>query len=125
MNDALDIVEEQYKQHTKANQKTRTSWVVLFTDAEISSSEIDEIVERTNKMIHSKDIILFAIGTGNNINTTELKRFNPNQPIIFSPSGETLKPLFQWISKSLSKYSKTAQGSKSKTEELDRRYELY
>jgi uncharacterized protein YegL len=125
INKALDDVEESYQYYRDNKTKTKVSWVVLFTDADSNGQNIDKAVQRVNKMVDNEDILIFCIGTGNNIDIDQLKRFDPSKPIIYAPTGETLKPLFQWISKSISQYSQTSTGTRSKTEPVDRRYELY
>lgn len=121
---ALDAVERKKQEYKDAKMSYKAPWIVLLTDADISE-DIDSIVYQTSSLVNARKLTFFAIGTGDEVNVNELKRFNPKSPVIYSPSGEDLVPLFEWLSQSTMTYSQSAEGEKTVTEPLDRRYEIY
>lgn len=119
----LNDLEAKSLEYKKQKLSRKAPWLVLLTDADISE-DIDSVVKRTSSKVNAKELTLFAIGTGDEVNIQQLKRFNPKSPVIFSPTGEDLVPLFEWLSQSTAGYSQSAEGESFKTDPLDRRYEI-
>lgn len=119
----LDDLEKKTEEYKKQKLNRKAPWLVLLTDADISEN-IDAVVARTSSKVNDKKLTMFSIGTGDEVNISELKRFNPKSPVIFSPTGEDLVPLFEWLSQTTAGYSQSAEGETFKTEPVDRRYEI-
>ncbi len=119
----LHDLEKKSQEYKKQKLNRKAPWIVLLTDCDISE-DIDSVVSKTTSLINAKKLTFFAIGTGDEVNISQLKRFNPKSPVIFSPTGEDLVPLFEWLSQSTSGYSQSAEGETFKTDPLDRRYEI-
>ncbi len=123
MTTVLNDIEKKTQEYKRQKLNPKAPWLVLLTDCDISE-DIDALVARTTSLVNAKKLTLFVIGTGDEVNITQLKRFNPKSPVIFSPTGEDLVPLFEWLSQSTAGYSQSAEGESFKTEPLDRRYEI-
>jgi len=121
---AVNATETRKQEYKKQKLSYKAPWIVLLTDADINE-DIDSVVAQTTTLVNARKLTFFAIGTGDEVNINELKRFNPRSPVIFSPTGEDLNPLFEWLSQSTMSYSQSAEGEKFTTEPLDRRYEIY
>lgn len=124
IHEAIENIEEQKKYYKDNGIRYKAPWLVLLTDGDIVPNEIDSAVALTTSKISSKKLTMFSIGTGNEVNIDQLKRFNPSKPVIFSPEEEDLTPLFEWLSQTTSGYSQVGEGEQFQTTELDGRYGL-
>jgi len=118
----LDTKQRDYK---SKNIKSKVPWLVLLSDADVVDSSIDEAVEITSSRVAKKALTLFSIATGNEVNIEQFKRFNPTKPVIYSPTNDSLVDLFEWLSQTAIGFSETKIGESSKSEPLDRRYDLF
>jgi len=107
------------------NIKSKVPWNIILTDCDVVDSSIDEAVEITSSRVAKKALTMFSLATGNEVNIEQLKRFNPTKPVIYSPTNESLVDLFEFLSQTAIGFSETKIGESSKSEPLDRRYDLF
>ena len=124
IHEGINDIEKQKKSYKDNGIRYKAPWLILLTDCDIVPDEIDSAVALTTSKINSKKLTMFSIGTGNEVNIEQLKRFNPSKPVIFSPEEEDLTPLFEWLSQTTAGYSQVGEGEQFQTEQLDNRYGL-
>jgi uncharacterized protein YegL len=114
---------QQREQYYKSNNtKSKKPVIVLLTDCDIPSpSAIDKAVQLTNSLINKGKITMIVIGTGKEVNKEQLKRFDPNSPVLYSPEPEDIVELFKWVSTTLIGYSQVGNGESFKSEAIENR----
>jgi uncharacterized protein YegL len=120
--EAIKDIKQREQYYKSNNTRSKKPVIVLLTDCEISSpSAIDKAVEKTNSLINKGKITMISIGTGKKVNKEQLKRFNKNSPVLYSPEPEDLIELFEWVSTTLIGYSQIGEGESFKSEPIENR----
>ena len=103
----------------KSNKiKFKSSWLFLITDG-YSQEDITPAATKTTKLINQKNLTMIVVGAGTDVDTTELNKFDPVRPVIFSPSTSSIKEVFVWLSHVSIAVSKSNDGEKVTVKPLE------
>jgi len=121
----LDSIHAKREEYKREGTITKVPLAVCITDG-VPSDDITNAAKRCTDLIDRGKLKFLGIGTGDNADMSELKRFNPNGKVIKSPTHNDLKELLVWVSDSLSQASQTAPGEEVQNHaELDSKFTLY
>ena len=90
-------------------------WLVLMTDGQPNGrqEELERAIDRVSEMVTQRKLTVFPIGIGADADMTVLARFSPNRPPL-RLRGLSFKEFFEWLSKSVSRVSRSTPGDKVK-----------
>ncbi|MEM2696065.1 MAG: VWA domain-containing protein [Thermoproteota archaeon] len=113
---ALDKLEQRKTMYKETGVDYHQPWMVLMTDGQ-PTDRIDEAVSRVQALLDSKKLVVFPIGIGPYADLSTLAKFTtPNRPPL-RLKGLSFKEFFVWLSKSVSKVSRSSPTSKIKLDE--------
>jgi uncharacterized protein YegL len=108
VNLALDGLEGRKATYSGSGVLYYQPWLVLMTDGH-PTDDIDRAVSRVVDMVNAKKLTVFPIGIGKDADMTALARFSPNRPPL-RLDGLKFKEFFEWLSKSVSRVSRSTPG---------------
>ena len=111
VNLALDTLEARKSVYSNAGVLYYQPWLVLMTDGQPngSPSELERAVQRVTELASQKKLTVFPIGIGADADMAVLARFSPNRPPL-RLRGLSFKEFFEWLSKSVSRVSRSTPG---------------
>jgi uncharacterized protein YegL len=107
VNLALDSLEKRKATYSASGVLYYQPWLVLMTDGAPTDS-IDLAVKRVVDLVDAKKLTVFPIGIGG-ADMATLARFSPNRPPL-RLDGLRFKEFFEWLSKSVSRVSRSTPG---------------
>jgi|SRR5271157_2874736 len=109
VNLALDLLERRKQEYKRAGVDYFQPWLVLMTDGQPTTSEHISAGSRTCTMEQQGKLVVFPIAIGNAAELSTLAMFsNKNQPLRLK--GLKFRDFFQWLSKSVSRWSQSRPG---------------
>ena len=125
VDEALDALEKKITQYKKDGATFKAPFLLLLTDGE-PSDDITSAASRCASLINKRRLVFMGAGVGDNVNISELKRFNPNGKVVISPKHSDLKELMKWVSYQLSgAVSGVDPSQQGGGYELDPKFKLY
>tara|TARA_Y100000814_G_scaffold248230_1_gene194133 strand:- start:23 stop:694 length:672 start_codon:yes stop_codon:yes gene_type:complete len=110
VNLALDKLQQAKDEYKNAGVDYYQPWMVLMTDGEPTEG-INESVDRVQKLISDKKIVVFPIAIGDYASMETLGKYSPDrQPLKLQ--GLNFSKFFQWLSASVEKVSQSMPGDK-------------
>lgn len=111
VNLALDTLEMRKRLYADNGVLYYQPWLVLMTDGAPngSAAELERAIQRVNDMIGNKKLTIFPIGIGAAADMDVLKRFSPTK-LPLRLQGLSFKEFFEWLSKSVSRVSRSTPG---------------
>lgn len=111
VNLALDTLEARKSVYSGSGVLYYQPWLVLMTDGQPNGDnrELERAVERVTELVNAKKLTVFPIGIGADADMSVLARFSPNQPPL-RLRGLNFKEFFEWLSKSVSRVSRSTPG---------------
>lgn len=111
VNLALDTLEKRKSVYSGSGVLYYQPWLVLMTDGQPNGSpaELERAIQRVTELVASEKLTVFPIGIGGDADMAVLARFSPNR----SPlrlQGLKFKEFFEWLSKSVSRVSRSTPG---------------
>lgn len=115
VNLALDTLEQRKLTYSNAGVLYYQPWLVLMTDGQPNGrlEELERAIDRVTEMVAQKKLTVFPIGIGADADMAVLARFSPNRPPL-RLRGLSFKEFFEWLSKSVSRVSRSTPGDKVK-----------
>lgn len=107
VNLALDSLEKRKATYSGSGVLYYQPWLVLMTDG-APTDNIDLAVKRVVDLVDAKKLTVFPIGIGA-ADMATLGRFSPNRPPL-RLDGLKFKEFFEWLSKSVSRVSRSTPG---------------
>lgn len=108
VNLALDTLEARKTTYSDSGVLYYQPWLVLMTDG-APTDNIELAVNRVTDLVDAKKLTVFPIGIGSGADMTTLARFSPNRPPL-RLDGLKFKEFFEWLSKSVSRVSRSTPG---------------
>jgi uncharacterized protein YegL len=113
---ALDLVEERKADYKADNLEYFRPWFFLLTDGEPTDGHaFDAAVERLNTAERRKQITVFAVGVGGDVNWKTLARVSKDRDPV-KLQGLDFAKMFEWLSNSLSAVSNSSTHGANDTE---------
>lgn len=111
VNLALDTLEQRKSVYSGAGVLYYQPWLVLMTDGQPNGdrTELERAIRRVTDLVSAKKLTLFPIGIGADADMNVLARFSPNRPPL-QLRGLSFKEFFEWLSKSVSRVSRSTPG---------------
>lgn len=111
VNLALDTLEKRKSVYSDAGVLYYQPWLVLMTDGQPNGDPavLDRAVQRVTDLVAARKLTVFPIGIGADADIEVLKRFSPNRPPL-RLRGLSFKEFFEWLSKSVSRVSRSTPG---------------
>ena len=111
VNLALDTLEKRKAVYSEAGVLYYQPWLVLMTDGQPNGSpiELERAVQRVTDLVGQKKLTVFPIGIGSDADMSVLTRFSPSRPPL-RLRGLSFKEFFEWLSKSVSRVSRSTPG---------------
>lgn len=111
VNLALDTLENRKAVYSGSGVLYYQPWLVLMTDGQPNGSphELERAVQRVTDLVAQKKLTVFPIGIGSDADMGVLARFSPNRPPL-RLRGLSFKEFFEWLSKSVSRVSRSTPG---------------
>jgi uncharacterized protein YegL len=111
VNLALDTLEKRKSVYSGAGVLYYQPWLVLMTDGQPngSATELERAIQRVTDLVSQKKLTVFPIGIGADADMDVLARFSPNRPPL-RLRGLSFKEFFEWLSKSVSRVSRSTPG---------------
>ncbi len=111
VNLALDTLEARKSVYSGSGVLYYQPWLVLMTDGQPNGDnrELERAVERVTELVNVKKLTVFPIGIGADADMSVLARFSPNRPPL-RLRGLNFKEFFEWLSKSVSRVSRSTPG---------------
>ncbi|WP_197432500.1 VWA domain-containing protein [Pseudarthrobacter sp. GA104] len=111
VNLALDTLEKRKSTYSNAGVLYYQPWLVLMTDGKPNGrpDELERAVHRVTELVAQKKLTVFPIGIGADADMNVLARFSPNRPPL-RLQGLSFKEFFEWLSKSVSRVSRSTPG---------------
>ena len=112
VNLALDTLEQRKAVYSQAGVLYYQPWLVLMTDGQPNGSgaELERAATRVGAMIAAKKLTVFPIGIGPDADMGVLARFSPAHRPPLRLRGLSFKEFFEWLSKSVSRVSRSTPG---------------
>lgn len=112
VNLALDTLDARKRVYSDNGVLYYQPWLVLMTDGAPngSAAELERAVQRVTDLIGNKKLTIFPIGIGANADMNVLARFSPSKPPL-RLQGLSFKEFFEWLSKSVSRVSRSSPGA--------------
>jgi uncharacterized protein YegL len=111
VNLALDTLEKRKSVYSNAGVLYYQPWLVLMTDGQPNGgpASLERAVQRVTDLVSAKKLTVFPIGIGADADMDVLARFSPNRPPL-RLRGLNFKEFFEWLSKSVSRVSRSTPG---------------
>ncbi len=111
VNLALDTLEKRKSVYSGSGVLYYQPWLVLMTDGQPNGDarELERAVQRVTDLVTAKKLTVFPIGIGSDADMGVLARFSPNRPPL-RLRGLNFKEFFEWLSKSVSRVSRSTPG---------------
>lgn len=111
VNLALDTLEARKSVYSGSGVLYYQPWLVLMTDGQPNGDarELERAVQRVTELVAAKKLTVFPIGIGADADMNVLGRFSPNRPPL-RLLGLNFKEFFEWLSKSVSRVSRSTPG---------------
>lgn len=111
VNLALDTLEKRKSVYSGSGVLYYQPWLVLMTDGQPNGSpaELERAIQRVTELVAAKKLTVFPIGIGSDADMAVLARFSPNRPPL-RLQGLKFKEFFEWLSKSVSRVSRSTPG---------------
>lgn len=111
VNLALDTLEKRKSIYSNAGVLYYQPWLVLMTDGQPNGdyATLERAVQRVTDLVEAKKLTVFPIGIGADADMDVLKRFSPNRDPL-RLRGLSFKEFFEWLSKSVSRVSRSTPG---------------
>lgn len=111
VNLALDTLETRKSVYSGSGVLYYQPWLVLMTDGQPNGDnrELERAVQRVTDLVDAKKLTVFPIGIGTDADMSVLARFSPNRPPL-RLRGLNFKEFFEWLSKSVSRVSRSTPG---------------
>jgi uncharacterized protein YegL len=115
VNLALDTLEKRKAMYSGSGVLYYQPWLVLMTDGQPNGdrAELERAVQRVATMADQRKLVIFPIGIGADADMDVLARFSPNRPPLRLRDLK-FKDFFEWLSKSVSRVSRSTPGDKVK-----------
>ena len=112
VNLALDTLEQRKRVYSQAGVLYYQPWLVLMTDGQPNGSpaELERAAARVGEMIAARKLTVFPIGIGADADMEVLARFSPAHRPPLRLRGLSFKEFFEWLSKSVSRVSRSTPG---------------
>jgi uncharacterized protein YegL len=108
----LDLIEARKETYRRNGIPYYRPWLFVITDGE-PQGEPAEVIEETKRRIRAdatdKRATIYAVGVGDQANLPRLEEITGTKAMRLK--GLSFKELFQWLSASMSKVSKSAEGA--------------
>jgi uncharacterized protein YegL len=108
----LDLIEARKETYRRNGVPYYRPWLFVITDGE-PQGEPAEVIEETKRRIRAdatdKRATIYAVGVGDQANLPRLEEITGTKAMRLK--GLSFKELFQWLSASMSKVSKSAEGA--------------
>ncbi|WP_193510177.1 VWA domain-containing protein [Cryobacterium sp. BB736] len=116
VNLALDTLEKRKSVYSGSGVLYYQPWLVLMTDGQPNGdpAELERAVQRVTELIAAKKLTVFPIGIGGDADMAVLARFSPPDRPPLRLQGLKFKEFFEWLSKSVSRVSRSTPGDKVK-----------
>jgi len=110
----LDLVEGRKKQYRSTGVDYFQPWLILMTDGQPNGDiqVLMDSVSRIYDLVQHKKLSVFAVGVGHDADMDVLGRFSPGRPPL-RMQGLHFRELFQWLSRSVSKTSRSMPGDEN------------
>ena len=111
VNLALDTLEKRKSVYSRAGVLYYQPWLVLMTDGQPNGhpDNLERAVQRVTELVSQKKLTVFPIGIGADADMRVLARFSPYRPPL-RLRGLNFKEFFEWLSKSVSRVSRSTPG---------------
>lgn len=111
VNLALDTLEKRKSVYSAAGVLYYQPWLVLMTDGQPNGDQasLEKAIQRVTNLVAAKKLTVFPIGIGADADMNVLARFSPNRPPL-RLRGLSFKEFFEWLSKSVSRVSRSTPG---------------
>ena len=111
VNLALDTLEKRKSVYSGAGVLYYQPWLVLMTDGQPNGSavELERAIQRVTDLVAQKKLTVFPIGIGADADMDVLAKFSPSRPPL-RLRGLSFKEFFEWLSKSVSRVSRSTPG---------------
>lgn len=121
VNLALDTLERRKAVYSQAGVLYYQPWLVLMTDGQPngSAAELERAVKRVSDLTAAKKLTVFPIGIGADADMDVLARFSPSNRAPLRLRGLNFREFFEWLSKSVSRVSRSTPGDTLKEDSLD------
>lgn len=113
VNLALDLLESRKQEYKDSGVDYMQPWLILMTDGEANGSQIvqQQAIERIERMVGNKKIVVFPIAIGSEAGIDTLKQFSPErQPLKLQDMK--YNEFFQFISNMMIAKSNSGDGEK-------------
>lgn len=116
VNLALDTLEKRRSVYSGSGVLYYQPWLVLMTDGQPNGSpaELERAVQRVTELIAARKLTVFPIGIGKDADMAVLARFSPVDRPPLRLQGLKFKEFFEWLSKSVSRVSRSTPGDNVK-----------
>ncbi|GKV74473.1 VWA domain-containing protein (plasmid) [Paenarthrobacter sp. AT5] len=116
VNLALDTLEKRKSVYSGSGVLCYQPWLVLMTDGQPNGSpaELERAVQRVTELIAARKLTVFPIGIGKDADMAVLTRFSPVDRPPLRLQGLKFKEFFEWLSKSVSRVSRSTPGDNVK-----------
>ena len=110
---SLDSLENRKEEYQRNGVDYYQPWLVLMTDGAPNGNTaiLQEQIERVCRMVENRKLTVFPIGIGDAADMNVLARFSPGRSPL-KLKGLNFTEFFTWLSKSVSKVSKSTPGDK-------------
>ena len=111
VNLALDTLEKRKSVYSGSGVLYYQPWLVLMTDGQPNGDarELERAIQRVTELVAAKKLTVFPIGIGSDADMGVLARFSRNRPPL-RLRGLNFKEFFEWLSKSVSRVSRSTPG---------------
>jgi uncharacterized protein YegL len=111
VNLALDTLENRKSVYSQAGVLYYQPWLVLMTDGQPNGdpASLERAIQRVTDLVAAKKLAVFPIGIGSDADMDVLQRFSPKRPPL-RLRGLSFKEFFEWLSKSVSRVSRSTPG---------------
>lgn len=111
VNLALDTLEKRKSVYSGSGVLYYQPWLVLMTDGQPNGdpAELERAVQRVTELVAAKKLTVFPIGIGGDADMGVLAHFSPSRPPL-RLQGLKFKEFFEWLSKSVSRVSRSTPG---------------
>lgn len=112
VNLALDALEERKKLYSDNGVLYYQPWLVLMTDGAPNGDRaaLDRAVRRVADLLAARKLSIFPIGIGPDADMNVLARFSPPGSRPQRLRGLNFREFFEWLSKSVSRVSRSSPG---------------
>lgn len=111
VNLALDTLENRKSVYSQAGVLYYQPWLVLMTDGQPNGdpTSLERAIQRVTDLVAAKKLAVFPIGIGADADMDVLQRFSPKRDPL-RLRGLSFKEFFEWLSKSVSRVSRSTPG---------------